>query len=277
MLGWHRKPKAAPQNAADVAPVKYLVGTGAEGFRPEGFTTIDISPDHKPDIVANAAELPMIAAESADEFHASHVLEHFSYPRCLLVIAEWARVLKVGGTLKIAVPDMEAYAYRILNGDDPHNAIMAIYGAHWYGEGGNGEGGPQGHHFGYTRKTLVQVLTIMGFDDFGFWRSDVAGEAANTWYYGEGQEQVGLSLNIAAVKKSPPLFDPQELYERIRIHEMDTPFMVTIRKLLLEKNQLSGLPEIDAMLFQKLNHQYLEAMHMWKHLEEECAQLRRKK
>ncbi len=63
--------------------VRYLVGTGSHGLRPPGYKTIDIDPANEPDIVADAASLPGIASESADEFYASHVLEHFSWPRAL--------------------------------------------------------------------------------------------------------------------------------------------------------------------------------------------------
>lgn len=55
-------------------PVRNLVGTGVEGFRPVGYKTIDIEADHNPDIVADAAILPMIESGTAGEFYASHVL-----------------------------------------------------------------------------------------------------------------------------------------------------------------------------------------------------------
>lgn len=254
-------------------PVRYLVGTGVEGFRPPGYKTIDISADHNPDIVANAAELPMIKTGSADEFYASHVLEHFSWPRAILVLAEWARVLKIGGVLKVAVPDMELYAHRILHGPDVDDAMMGVYGAHWVGDHGEGEGGPQGHHYGYTRRSLVNVLRVMGFDDFRFWRSDME-EASNHWIQSDGDERLGMSLNLMCGKKRAPLFDPRVLYKRLRYHDLTAPFMGTVRKMLIEENRLSDIPEIDAVLFQRLNQQYMTAEHLRKHLESELSSAR---
>jgi SAM-dependent methyltransferase len=45
--------------------------------------------------------------QSVDEIRASHVLEHFSHLARRDVLAEWVRVLKPGGKLRIAVPDFD--------------------------------------------------------------------------------------------------------------------------------------------------------------------------
>ena len=237
-------------------PIRLFVGVGSDGIRPVGYKTIDIDPKNNPDIVADAAKLDNIETGSAAEFYASHVLEHFSWPRALLVLKEWARVLSPGGVLKIAVPDMEIYAYMLMKGHNPHQVMADVYGGHWAGEGG-----PQGHHYGYTRRMLAEVLTVLGFSDFSFWRSDFR-EAANTWVYGENQERIGVSINIAAVKTRDPLLDIDELAHYIRHHDIRESFMVLVRKRLVDKSALSGLQEIDSVLFQKLNFQYLEATHL---------------
>lgn len=48
--------------------------------------------------------------ESVDVIYASHVLEYFDREEAKTVLQEWIRVLKKGGTLRIAVPDFEAMA-----------------------------------------------------------------------------------------------------------------------------------------------------------------------
>ena len=48
--------------------------------------------------------------ESVDLIYASHVLEYFDREEVLPILREWVRVLKRGGTLRIAVPDFEAMA-----------------------------------------------------------------------------------------------------------------------------------------------------------------------
>ncbi len=236
--------------------LRLFVGTGVEGLRPAGYKTIDIVADHNPDIVADASSLPMIDSGSAQEFYASHVLEHFSWPRALLVLQEWARVLKIGGTIKIAVPDMEIYAHFLLNGRDPFNVMNDIYGGHWVQEGG-----AQGHHFGYTRRMLVEVLTVMGFGAFDMWKSEFP-EAANTWTFGENQEKLGISLNISAVKAREPIMDIAALAKRIRDHDIRESFMVLVRSFLVDDARLTSVPDIDSVLFQKLNYRFLEASHL---------------
>ena len=43
----------------------------------------------------------------ADLVRASHVLEHYSWRDTVAVMSEWARVLKPGGVLQIAVPNFD--------------------------------------------------------------------------------------------------------------------------------------------------------------------------
>src|SRR6202022_3497261 len=135
-----------------MSELKLYVGTGIEGLRPEGYRTIDINPDNKPDIVADARALEMIGDGEADEFYASHVLEHFSWPESILVLKEWTRVLRHGGVLKVAVPDMDVYAAMLIAGSNPHVVMGDIFGGHWAGDG-------QGHRYGYTKRTLLDALT----------------------------------------------------------------------------------------------------------------------
>ncbi len=52
----------------------------------------------------------------ADEIRCSHALEHFGHRVSEGVLREWVRVLKPGGLLKIAVPDLEYIATSYLSG-----------------------------------------------------------------------------------------------------------------------------------------------------------------
>jgi predicted SAM-dependent methyltransferase len=55
-------------------------------------------------------------SDSADEIYASHVLEHFSHEEVAAVVAEWVRVLRPGGRIRIAVPDLKWIAEQYLAG-----------------------------------------------------------------------------------------------------------------------------------------------------------------
>lgn len=47
---------------------------------------------------------------SVDEIRASHILEHFSFADAQAALKDWTRVLKPGGKIRLAVPDLDAAA-----------------------------------------------------------------------------------------------------------------------------------------------------------------------
>jgi hypothetical protein len=60
-----------------------------------------------------------------DEIVASHVLEHFPYRALETIVRDWARCLKKGGKLRIAVPDFEKIAKNYLEGTyQPHESYI---------------------------------------------------------------------------------------------------------------------------------------------------------
>lgn len=60
--------------------------------------------DHKHDI----RTLPFIKDGEAELVYSSHALEYFDRVEVKAVLAEWRRVLRPGGALRLAVPDFEA-------------------------------------------------------------------------------------------------------------------------------------------------------------------------
>lgn len=57
-------------------------------------------------IIADATHLPF-KDNIFDEVYASHLLEHFNKNFTLPILKEWVRVLKVGGLMKICVPNFQ--------------------------------------------------------------------------------------------------------------------------------------------------------------------------
>lgn len=77
--------------------VKLNIGAGDTVI--DGFTPIDRKNGHD--------AFPLDYADgSVDEIRASHVLEHFSFTDVTRAVNEWVRVLKPGGRIRIAVPDV---------------------------------------------------------------------------------------------------------------------------------------------------------------------------
>ena len=100
--------KLAAVASRDENPLRLNLGAGDR--RIEGY-------DNSYDLKAGKPAYPLdLPDASVDEIRASHVFEHFSHRQAGAVLAEWARVLKPGGLLKIAVPDFEYIARGYLEG-----------------------------------------------------------------------------------------------------------------------------------------------------------------
>jgi predicted SAM-dependent methyltransferase len=107
--------------------------------------------------------LPMFRDESVDLIYVSHCLEHLDIEEVSRALKEWARVLKPGGMLRIAVPDLEsilrvyeaagrrisAIQYVLMGGQDyPFNFHKAVF--------------DQAH--------LTHLMTDAGFSDMTVWK-----------------------------------------------------------------------------------------------------------
>lgn len=92
-----------------------LLNIGAGDWRPDGYTTLDIE---DAEIRRNIADLPWpIERESCDGILASHILEHVDRAMADRVLAECVRILRPGGTLAIAVPDLDTFVECWRSGD----------------------------------------------------------------------------------------------------------------------------------------------------------------
>lgn len=73
---------------------------GAGDTKIEGFTPIDRK--------LGTEAYPLDYADgSVDEIRASHIVEHFTYAEAVHAMKEWFRVLKPGGRIRVAVPDVD--------------------------------------------------------------------------------------------------------------------------------------------------------------------------
>lgn len=98
---------AAP--ITEAAPVRLNLGAGDSPI--PGY---DNSWDLKQGKKAFPLELP---DNSVDEIRASHIFEHIGHHFSEKVLTQWVRVLKPGGLLKLAVPDLEIIASKYLSGE----------------------------------------------------------------------------------------------------------------------------------------------------------------
>ncbi len=122
-----------------------------------GYINVDIREDVQPDVVDNIFTLKTFKKNSADVIYASHVLEHLDHRESKLALARWCEVLKPGGTVRIAVPNMEkVFAHYFYYKDLP-----ALYSALW----GSQRHPYDYHKHGWTFETLSDDLIEAGFGD----------------------------------------------------------------------------------------------------------------
>jgi predicted SAM-dependent methyltransferase len=72
----------------------------------EGFLNVDIHAFHKPDLIANVAQLGMLPSGRYEEIIAQDVLEHLPRTSTVPVLQEWSRLLAVGGVIHLRVPSV---------------------------------------------------------------------------------------------------------------------------------------------------------------------------
>ena len=95
---------------------------------------------------------------SVDLIYASHVVEYFDLTEFAEVLKEWKRVLKTGGTLRIAVPDFKILSELYVNGTlELENLLGPVYGRMSMGDK------IIYHKTAYDFKVLKKTLTSAGF------------------------------------------------------------------------------------------------------------------
>ena len=87
--------------------IKLNIGCGRRDFG-EDWDHIDGS-DYPHIKSHNIINLPY-ENNSVDLIYASHVFEYFDREEAIIVLENWKKVLKIGGILRLAVPDFEACA-----------------------------------------------------------------------------------------------------------------------------------------------------------------------
>jgi SAM-dependent methyltransferase len=118
---------------------------------------------------ADASRLPL-ASQSAEVVYSSHMFEHLDRARARAFLSEARRVLKPGGRLRLAVPDLErlASAYladgdadtfveRLLLATEPPSALRDVLRQLIVG--------PRNHLWMYDGRSLSALLSATGFVD----------------------------------------------------------------------------------------------------------------
>lgn len=232
---------------------------GSRDFCPDGYSTIDLNADYKPDFVADATDLSVIPSDTADEVYASAILEHIAWPLGYKALSEWARILKPGGVLKVSVPDMSMLCALVAQGVNPAHCIGMIYGT------GRMHDPLEAHQYGYTRETLSEMLTVLGFAAIDTFESDVP-DASRGWMYLVNGEQVAVMLSMVATKVGHPIVATDSLLPVLAANNL-SPFMAVVREVASEIAIPVQEPAIAAITQQRLMFKLLDARQRIKYLE----------
>ena len=128
-----------------------------------GFVHIDRNHFDHVDYVKDIADLPMLSEHSVDLIYACHVLEYFHRDEAKDVLAEWYRVLKKGGLLRLAVPDFESIVKVYLKYSDlDHRGILGPLYGKWPN---NNDQSMFYHHTVYDFNLLHWVLEEANFNN----------------------------------------------------------------------------------------------------------------
>ena len=124
------------------------------------------------------------ADNSVDEIRASHILEHFGRLDTFKVLQNWASKLKIGGVLKVAVPDFSIIADQYVKGNkDPRFDVGGFIC------GGQVDADDY-HKAIFDRPGLEAAFRQIGLDDIRTWTSDAKDCAS-----------LPISLNLQGTKR----------------------------------------------------------------------------
>lgn len=134
--------------------MKLHIGCGKKFL--EGWSHADVAPFDHIDFNVNAKDLEEeIDCETVDEIYACHILEHFGRHEFQEVLRSWQRLLKPGGTLRIAVPDLE----KCVEHYNEHRDLVVLRGLFYGGQ----RDGWDYHTIGFDLTTLKDELEKAGF------------------------------------------------------------------------------------------------------------------
>lgn len=179
--------------------MKLHLGCGKRDFGPS-WTHVDCG-DFPHVTFHNIIDLPF-TDDSCDVVYACHVLEYFDREEGVHVLQEWCRVLKIGGIIRLAVPNFKAMARLYCDSIFPlENFLGPLYG----------KMKPPNcdiiyHKTVYDFVSLQKILHLIGFTNirkYDRWTTDhgdIDDHSAAFLPHMDFVQGTSISLNIEGVK-----------------------------------------------------------------------------
>ena len=176
--------------------MKLHIGCGSRYI--PGWTNLDINQNVEVDISDDARILNKIPNLSCDIIYASHILEHFGRNEFLKILKVWHSKLKIGGILRLSVPDFNSVVDIYNNTGDIKQLLGLLYGgqrnSHDY------------HKMAFNKESLTYSLKIIGFTDVRDWdwkttsHSDIDDYSQAYLPHLDKESGTLVSLNLEATK-----------------------------------------------------------------------------
>jgi predicted SAM-dependent methyltransferase len=141
---------------------------------------LDIDPTVNPDVVASITDMSPVADGSVEAVFSSHNLEHLESHQVPLALAEFLRVLRNGGMLLLTLPDLQAVAKLVAEGQleetvyespaGPVAPLDILYGFRPFLALG---ATTMAHRTGFTLESLRQHLAAAGFQEDKLWSENL--------------------------------------------------------------------------------------------------------
>lgn len=184
------RPPKLPQNPDG----KVLIHLGCGEVNDSRYINVDGLPFPHVHYVSRVEKLPMFPANYADLIYACHTLEHISHLETLNVLREWRRILKIGGILRLSLPDFD----KILDIYNSQNKNMESIELPLMG---GQEYIYNFHKAMFNEKYLKKILTEIGFKEVRTWDPATAQYYYfNDWAKRFIKNRYPVSLNIEATK-----------------------------------------------------------------------------
>jgi len=128
----------------------------------EGWINVDSVKEFQPDLLHDITSPLPYADLSVDAIQADGILEHFDKYMRFIIFCEWVRVLKIGGTIVLGVPDFKKILWRYFKfGFD--KLVDTVFGETMYGA--NVYIGHLGSHkWGYSADSLKAFVSCFGIE-----------------------------------------------------------------------------------------------------------------
>ncbi len=183
--------------------IRLHLGCGKRFLR--GYTHIDLADFPHIDYRHEIDRLPMFSNESVDLIYACHCFEYFDRIEAVRVLREWRRVLRVGGRLRLAVPDFAALVKVYTRYGELDRVIGPVFGR-WHIPGTDRV---VYHKTIYDFSSLTALLRANGFANSRLWEPDAVFYEEHKGFddysqayvpHMDKQNGICISLNVEAMR-----------------------------------------------------------------------------